>query len=489
MSTLISAADLENLDSVADLRTWASLLPAAWDAVNTVLGTAPHMRVLAYMPSAAIREAVSTARVAVPASGTAGEADYVAATTRALTAVEGTQVGLMFQVAQLKLGRTPVDPLAPPPPAAPAGGGVGIPPPAPPPATAGGGARKVKNNQVLDQTDEAEIPELGQADIGRHFKALERIKGGPVRPEAEPSPDQISAMKVRVLQLDMAPYADFGIFVSHQRRFSKTLKFLNHLLQPDGTFRAVEVPGPPSYDDWESSWQVFSNTLLTLEVQVGQDSLPLVSLSALDEYKDAFRDLVRNYGESWHLCVTAEDRCRGEHFARLRRKLEEDHQKGLAPGYDPQRPWNEVFRVAARDREYWDRHVREPALLFRTSGKQREQVGGTGSLTDRTKDTKGKRTKISQKERLKRQLEKLRAQEEKVPQHPSGKGGKGSERGRGIKRDGKGRYMTDRQGRPICFGYNNGECQSKCPKDMLHICQICLGAHPAKSCGKAAQTS
>ena len=227
MSSLISAADLETLDSVTDLRTWASLLPAAWDAVNDVLGSAPHLRVLAFMPAAAVREAVSTARVAVPASGTPGDADYVAASTLSLTAVEGTQVGLMFQVAQLKLGRTPVDPLAPPPPAAPAGGGPALPPPAPTTqVTTGGAARKVKNNQVLDQTDEAEIPELGQADIDRHFKALERIKGGPVRPEAEPSPDQISAMKimkVRVQQLDMAPYADFGIFVSHQRRFSKTL--------------------------------------------------------------------------------------------------------------------------------------------------------------------------------------------------------------------------------------------------------------------------
>ena len=137
MAHLISAADLENLESVADLRTWVSLVPAAWEAVNTMLGTAPHLRVLAFMPAAAVREAVGTARVPVPPVGVAGEDGYVAATTRALTAVECTQVALMFQIAQLKLGRTP---------------------------------------------------------------------------------DQISAMKARVLQLDVAPYADFGIFVSHQRR-------------------------------------------------------------------------------------------------------------------------------------------------------------------------------------------------------------------------------------------------------------------------------
>ena len=217
--------------------------------------------------------------------------------------------------------------------------------------------------------------------------------------------------------------------------------------------------------------------------------LPVASLSALDEYKDAFRDLVRNYRESWHLCVTAEDRCRGEHFARLKRDLEEKHQKGLAPSFDPVRPWDEVFRTAARDREYWDRHVREPALLFRTSGKHKEQTGGTGALTDGARDTQpAKRTRPSQKERLKRKVAKLTSQNEGGGP-PARKGGKGGGKGRGHKRDGKGRYLTDRQGRPICFGYNNGECQTTCPKDMAHICQVCLWAHPAKTCGMDTQAS
>eukprot|EP00435_Cladocopium_sp_Y103_P060710 s216_g22.t1 len=444
---------------LCEVRAWVALSEAAWDPVNSMLGNIPHLRVLAYVPAEAIRAAVTAARVPVPAVGNVGEEGYIPPSSRELTAVEGTQVGIMYQVAQLKLGRTPVDPMTPIPQVSTAVGPGGTPPPAAQPASLPGAARKVKNNQVLDQTDEAEIPELGQADIDLHFKALKRIKGGPVRPEAEPSPDQISAMKVRVLQLNMAPYADFGIFVSHQRRFSKTLKFLNHLLQPDGSFRAVEVPGPPSYDDWESSWQVFANTLLTLEVKLDQDMVPVVSLSALDEYKDAFRDLVRNYGESWHLCVTAEDRCRSEHFARLRRELEEKYQKGLAPSFEPARPWDEVFRTAARDREYWDRHVREPALLFRTSGKRKEQPGGTGSLTDRARDSPAKKTRPSQKERLKRQLAKLKGQGDLTGQMTP-KGGKGGEKGRGQKRDGKGRYLTDKQGRPICFGYNNGECQA-----------------------------
>ena len=117
-------------------------------------------------------------------------------------------------------------------------------------------SRKVKNNQVLDQTDEAEIPELGQADIDQHFKALHRIKGGPVRPEAEPSPDQISAMKVRVLQLDMAPYADFGIYSSAIRGgFRKPWNYWTTCYN-----RMVHSGQWRYWGRRRTTWQVFSNT-------------------------------------------------------------------------------------------------------------------------------------------------------------------------------------------------------------------------------------
>jgi hypothetical protein len=330
--------------------------------------------------------------------------------------------------------------------------------------------------------------------VEEHFKALRKAKGGPVRPEAEPSPDQISAMKVRVLDLDLPPYADFAIFVNFQGRFSRTLKFLNHILQPDGTFKAVEVPGPPSYDAWLSSWRVYENTLLMLEKDVGGNKVPVATVAAMEAYKDAFRDLVVCYPEAWHLLVVAEDRCRGEHFVRLSRELEEKHARGLTHDYDPEQPWNEVFRAASNDREFWDRHVREPALLFRTGGKHRDQPGGTGSATDITNQkSPPKRNRKSQKERLKAQLAKARegrgSSAAEVPSHggpqpPAGAKGKG----RGPKRDGRGRFLTDRQGKPICFGFNNGECKGVCPKGMTHVCQVCLGSHPAKDCGKGGST-
>ncbi|OLP87761.1 hypothetical protein AK812_SmicGene30992 [Symbiodinium microadriaticum] len=71
-----------------------------------------------------------------------------------------------------------------------------------------------------------------------------------------------------------------------------------------------------------------------------------------------------------------EDRCRAERFPKLRRKLLENHDHGLEPRFQPGRPWERVFRVAAQDKEKWDEHVRDPAI--------RHLRGVTGSGTDLT---------------------------------------------------------------------------------------------------------
>lgn len=131
------------------------------------------------------------------------------------------------------------------------------------------GVRKVKVSEVLDQGDDGVIPKLEQCEVDEFYHQLEKVKGGSVRPEVEPTPDQISAMKVRVVDLRLAPYADFALFVNYQSRFAKSLKFTNHILQPDGSFRSMEVPGPPNFDAWLSSWNVFENTLLMLTVPIG----------------------------------------------------------------------------------------------------------------------------------------------------------------------------------------------------------------------------
>ena len=348
-------------------------------------------------------------------------------------------------------------------------------------------ARKVKVSEVLDQGDDGEVPKLDQREVDGFYHQLESVKGGSVRPEVEPTPDQISAMKVRIIDLNLAPYADFALFVSYQSRFAKSLKFTNHILQPDGSFRSVEVPGPPNFDSWLSSWSVFENALLMLTVPVGTPPEPrgIVSQAALDLYRDSFRDLVRQYPQTWHLLATAEDRCRAEHFPRLKRRLEEDYRQGLEPRFNPELPWDRVFRVAASEREYWDKHVRDPALRFlATKARVKEQPGGTGTLTDLSGEgiTAGPPKKTRSQKRRENKRKKLTATTREGPdREPAHVGGDKGD-GRGLKRDSKGRYVTDREGNPICFAYGSGKCKGPCPKKMMHVCQRCLGNHPVQAC-------
>ena len=87
--------------------------------------------------------------------------------------------------------------------------------------------RRVKVNSVLDQADEAEVPELQPDELGGCWKSDRRQS-----------------------TLGLSPCADFALFVNFQHRFAKSLKFKHHIFQPDGSFRTVEVPGPPNYDSW-----------------------------------------------------------------------------------------------------------------------------------------------------------------------------------------------------------------------------------------------
>lgn len=216
-------------------------------------------------------------------------------------------------------------------------------------------------------------------------RTLYNLKGGPCLPEHEPSDDQMCALRTRVIDLQLSPYADFALFMPFHLRHMKNLKFANHVLLPDGSFKTVEVPGPPNFDAWYASWRLFEITLLMLTTIEGVSAMPVVSSASLDAYRENFRLLVSQYPECWHLCVTAEDRCRAEHFPRLKRDGLRRFLQGLEPEYKTLAPWDWWFRKAAEDVNYWNRYVKEPALVFlATGGKRSLKTDLAGPATDRS---------------------------------------------------------------------------------------------------------
>ena len=300
---------------------------------------------------------------------------------------------------------------------------------------------------------------------------------------SEPTSDQITAMKVRVVDNGLAPWADFAVFTPYHRRFLKLLKYTSFHMQPDGSFKHVEMSGPASFDAWYASWQVFTNTLLMITTSNGGGGkgVPVVTPSALSEYLENFRELTKEYPEAWHLCVQAEDKCRAEHLDRLRRARERDFQAGLAPSFNPRMPWNDIFRMAARDKTYWDKNVRDPAVSFMARGGARRQQPAVATDTnlgiDRAQPQEGKgrgrkrgRGNNNKDDERRDSTPAQRNDDKANHEHP--------------KRDKAGKFTTTREGKAICFAFGNGKCKDVCVKGMQHVCQLCLGSHSFKDCKK-----
>ena len=92
--------------------------------------------------------------------------------------------------------------------------------------------------------------------------------------------------------------------------------------------------------------------------------------------------LVKLYPSCWHLVVSAEDKARSDHLARLQLKATLDHQAGKATpmGWDPHSPsWGPLFRQLLDDQPYWAENVHNPALVWLIMD-QMELSGGEQSL-------------------------------------------------------------------------------------------------------------
>ena len=186
----------------------------------------------------------------------------------------------------------------------------------------------------------------------------------------------------------------------------------------------------------------------------------------------------------------AEDRCRAEHFARIRRRRLLEQQQGPAPSFNPPTPWTDVFREAARDAVHWSKQVRNKAFTFMANGGGKRSADAMSDADIPSHGSPGKRARSSAN--LKNELKNLRAQLKTGNTGGGYRGAGGSNGGGGSdikqesgnhpKKDKQGRFMTTREGEQICFKFGMGKCQGVCPRGMKHVCQQCLAPHPLNKC-------
>ena len=233
-SILPTASELAGITTLEEARRWAGSRDPAWSAWPTAVGQVPSLRVLANIATSAFKETLALVRIASTSGGD----------PRELSVVEAIQLALVWRVARQAYGMEDVDPLADlgsGSPSSPAAGASVTSPPS---------AKRVKAASVIDQLDESDVPLLTQAQLDEAYRHHAEVTGADPPADAEPTGEQIAALKTRVVDRGESPYADFSVLTPYGRRVQKQMKARSWLLQQDGTFRALDVPGPPSFDTW-----------------------------------------------------------------------------------------------------------------------------------------------------------------------------------------------------------------------------------------------
>ena len=155
-------------------------------------------------------------------------------------------------------------------------------------------AKKVKLSTVLDQTQEAEVTDLTPDAYDRLFQNHQELVGRLPLPEAEPTEDRLAALQLRVIDRSGTSYADCAVL---------TCSEASRCTSSQGVALAARWPDLTA---WAACWRVYKAALLCLRYAVGETNTRgvnerlVVTVSALDEYSEAFCALCQEFPEAWH---------------------------------------------------------------------------------------------------------------------------------------------------------------------------------------------
>ena len=349
--------------------------------------------------------------------------------------------------------------------------------------------RKIKLSLIIRQADETEIDicDGSVLDVGQgRWEATFGLNSKPDDNE-DVTIEQISGVKWLV-DNHAVPYLDFAIWGAYGHRMERKLRLAGQILDSAGKFRHIEIAGPPTLEVWQEAYNVMCTAFLFLDI---------CDLGTLLLYRKKIVDYHNCYGPStWILLYQTDVRFRHEKLEKIRRQCLRDHATARNAGgttpFDAARPWNFSWVTGLKDKEWWEKEYKDPAMLYLNKTSQLHAfIGGDApvSSTDRApvdaiapenlpRPTGGpKRTST-------------------LPQHPTGPKIQKLDKPPNSKqrlatKDSSGRFVTNNKGKPLCADYNNGGCGMAvaglwCPSDRnkVHQCNICLKTgHAATHCG------
>eukprot|EP00435_Cladocopium_sp_Y103_P036794 s2680_g9.t1 len=236
------------------------------------------------------------------------------------------------------------------------------------------GDRKMKFSAVLDQGDESEFPVLAESQKQIWLQHYISVTGNLPLEHEEPSTEQLSALHRR-LTLLQTPYADFALFGPFGRKTQRAQRFRTFVMTGGGQFYARELPGPNGIDQWRASFRVYRTAMLMLGA---------LSMSAAVAYESMVERLDRVYKGCWHLITQADDLARGEHVLRLKVVTELEIARGerAPPAWNPDSPWEALFRRLLKDSEFWTEQVHTPANAWLAHGSKGRLLTPAEAIAD-----------------------------------------------------------------------------------------------------------
>ena len=354
--------------------------------------------------------------------------------------------------------------------------------------------RVLKMANLLDQADDSELLPPDGMKVHAWSQRYLMLMGSNPEEEEEPTDAQMAALFRRVVELDQAPYCDFGVWQPYGRRAARAQKFRVFHSLGDGSFLAKELPGPQNLQQWTASWRVFKVAAL---------SIGIVSIAALQTYEKCIEKLTLQWPKVWGLIALADDKARAERLEKTRRAILADHMNGkrVPDDWSQSNPWSACFRLVAEDDRFWNEQVRHPAAAWTASGgrgaplapseavAQCHLPGGAASLEAHMEDSDD-RKKQSNRDKRAAQKRRAQAEREELLRLKSSRSSDGPSRNF-QKGKGKGK-SKDQSGQEICFSWATGkgpcsdvnvggECKGKVKR--VHKCQHCFSpAHKNRDC-------
>jgi hypothetical protein len=161
----------------------------------------------------------------------------------------------------------------------------------------------VKLSELVNPKWDHKLVPLSNSTVSAMYERHSETFGMDPSEDIEPTTDQIAAIKM-LDDFNFVPGVDFSLFGPHGQRAINKLTYAAQMWDPETqSYKRRDLPGPPDFDTWLRSWNVFKCTCLLLDI---------CKVEPLDAYSDHIRSLHHEHGQKhWFIILQADSTQRG----------------------------------------------------------------------------------------------------------------------------------------------------------------------------------